>query len=33
MQQKFTSNGCEYDVEILHCGNTDIVRFYEEQNE
>jgi len=33
MQQKFASNGCEYDVEILHCGNTDIVRFYEEQNE
>lgn len=33
MQQKFESNGCEYDVEIFHCGNTDIVRFYEAQKE
>lgn len=33
MQQKFESNGCVYDVEIFHCGNTDIVRFYEAQNE
>lgn len=33
MQQKFKSNGCVYDVEIFHCGNTDIVRFYEMRNE
>ena len=33
MQRKFESNGCTYDVEIFQCGNTDIVRFYEQQNE
>ncbi|MBQ7232169.1 MAG: hypothetical protein IJX07_02925 [Bacillales bacterium] len=33
MQQKFMSNGCVYDVEIFRCDNTDIVRFYEMQNE
>ncbi len=33
MEQKFTSNGRVYDVEIFHCGNADIVRFYEAQNE
>ena len=33
MQRKFESNGCTYDVEIFQCGNTDIVRFYEERYE
>ena len=33
MQKKFISNGCEYDVEIFRFENTDIVRFYETQNE
>lgn len=33
MQQKFISNGRVYDVEIFRCDNTDIVRFYETQNE
>lgn len=33
MQQKFESKGCVYDVEIFHCDNTDIVRFYEKRNE
>ena len=33
MQNKFTSNGRMYDAEIFHCNNTDIVRFYETQNE
>lgn len=33
MQRKFESQGCAYDAELLHCGNTDIVRFYERQNE
>lgn len=33
LQEEFESNGCVYDVEIFHCGNTDIVRFYEAQNE
>lgn len=33
MKRKFESNGCTYDVEIFQCGNTDIVRFYEERNE
>ena len=33
MYLKFESNGCIYDVEIFHCGNKDIVRFYEKKNE
>lgn len=33
MQQKFESKGYVYDVEIFHCDNTDIVRFYEKRNE
>ena len=33
MQEKFISNGCVYDVEIFRYDNTDIVRFYETQNE
>lgn len=33
MQHIFESNGHVYDVEIFHCGNTDIVRFYKERNE
>ncbi len=33
MQRKFESNGCTYDVEIFQCGDTDIVRFYEERYE
>jgi len=33
MKRKFESKGCTYDVEIFQCGNTDIVRFYEERNE
>ena len=33
MQQKFISNGCVYDVEIFCCDNTNIIRFYETQNE
>lgn len=33
MQQKFESKGCVYDVEIFHCDNTDIVRFYEKRSE
>lgn len=31
MYLKFESNGCIYDVEIFHCGNKDIVRFYEKK--
>lgn len=33
MKRKFESKDCTYDVEIFQCGNTDIVRFYEERNE
>lgn len=33
MQRKFESNGYTYDVEIFQCGNTNIVRFYDERNE
>lgn len=33
MRRKFESNGCTYDAEIFQCGNTNIVRFFEERNE